>query len=124
MRLAGKGDGGDTGAVDGGDEDGGGGDGIGGDGRDSLLDTSLAGQVPLHRFDADVQDIASALFHLRAAADCGNMQGTLLLRIKYVKISLPAILMFNLSMFLFLVAYVSVCTYIKYMTVFLQRWWQ
>ena len=34
-----------------------------------------------HRFDAALQDIASALFHLRAAADCGNMQG---LNSKYI----------------------------------------
>ena len=30
---------------------------------------------PLLRFDTSVHDVASGLFHLRAAADCGTMQG-------------------------------------------------
>merc|ERR1711990_30763 len=39
-----------------------------------LIHLDLAKYHETCRFDADVQDIASALFHLRAAADCGNMQ--------------------------------------------------
>jgi len=39
-----------------------------------LIHLDLAKYHETSRFDADVQDIASALFHLRAAADCGNMQ--------------------------------------------------
>jgi len=40
-----------------------------------LVHLDLAKYHETCRFDADVQDIDSALFHLRAAADCGNMQG-------------------------------------------------
>ena len=32
----------------------------------------------LPRFDADVLDVETALFHLTAAADCGNTAGTIM----------------------------------------------
>ena len=58
----------------------------GGDGGDGDRYRGDGAVQCFHRFDAALQDIASALFHLRAAADCGNMQG---LNSKYILTKTP-----------------------------------